>query len=538
VNRKRTSLRRTAYLFLYLVLIPVLLMLAYQTIANFHRASRVSELFQRYEISVAAATDYQTFLNGVTDAVDTGKLGEQGFQALEKVKGHAERARKGLGKALAAGLDDSVVRVVDSLRRDRSLESLSAVKPEIRAIDQALEDARQSAEHSATAALRAAAIQGRAEAAIIGTLALVALVLTVFLLRSFVRSFGKPLAYAIHAAKGIADGDLEYNIEPPRSNEIGDLLEALKTMIERLRGMIAEIGHTAGSVADISADILANSTDLSARTEAQASTLEETAASIEELSSAVSQNADNAREATMLAREVAEVAARSGHVVSDLVDKMNVIGGSSKRITDIAGVIDSIAFQTNILALNAAVEAARAGEQGKGFGVVATEVRELSKRCAAASAEIRVLITETTEVIRSGGELAAQAGQSMSITVERIEVVAKVVDQIATANAEQRGGISQVNEAITQMETVTHQNAQVADRAHDIAARLNEYAANLSRLISKFKLGRDAAVPKKPIEPRSPGTPRAPATPRALPAKKTSSARRPMQPPDESWTEF
>ncbi|KQQ88946.1 methyl-accepting chemotaxis protein [Massilia sp. Leaf139] len=302
------------------------------------------------------------------------------------------------------------------------------------------------------------------------------------------RSITRPLARAVGLAQKVASGDLSTEIQVASKDEVGVLLSALKSMNESLLKTVSEVRAGTDTIVTASQQIAAGNLDLSARTEQQASSLEETASSMEELTSTVRQNADNAREANMLAQNASHIATRGGEVVSRVVGTMASINAASQRIADIIGVIDGIAFQTNILALNAAVEAARAGEQGRGFAVVASEVRNLAQRSAAAAKEIRSLITDSVSQVETGGQLVEEAGSTMQEIVQGIARVTGIMSEIASASAEQTLGIEQVNAAITQMDDVTQQNAALVEEAAAAAGALEEQAAALARLVSTFKL--------------------------------------------------
>jgi len=302
------------------------------------------------------------------------------------------------------------------------------------------------------------------------------------------RSITTPLAHAVGLAQQVAAGDLTARIEVESRDEMGDLLGALKTMNDSLLKTVTEVRAGTETIATASQQIASGNLDLSSRTEEQASSLEETASSMEELTSTVRQNADNARQANVLAKSASEIATRGGSVVSQVVSTMASINESSKKIADIIGVIDGIAFQTNILALNAAVEAARAGEQGRGFAVVASEVRSLAQRSAGAAKEIRGLIGDSVEKVDAGGRLVNEAGSTMQEIVQGIARVTDIMSEIAEASAEQTVGIEQVNSAITQMDSVTQQNAALVEEAAAAAASLEEQAAQLATLVSVFKV--------------------------------------------------
>jgi methyl-accepting chemotaxis protein len=273
-----------------------------------------------------------------------------------------------------------------------------------------------------------------------------------------------------------------------RSARAGSLLFSIKRMQDQLTEVVVRIKTSSDAIATASGQIAAGNQDLSSRTEEQASSLEQTAASMEELTSTVKQNADNARQANQLALSASEVAVKGGNVVGQVVDTMASINASSKKIVDIIGVIDGIAFQTNILALNAAVEAARAGEQGRGFAVVASEVRNLAQRSGAAAKEIKGLIDDSVGKVDMGSALVGEAGKTMAEIVGSVKRVTDIIGEITAASQEQSTGIEQVNQAIAQMDQVTQQNAALVEEAAAAAQSMQEQAASLVEAVSVFKL--------------------------------------------------
>ena len=302
------------------------------------------------------------------------------------------------------------------------------------------------------------------------------------------RSITAPINAAVKIAQTVAAGDLTSRIDVTSKDEAGHLMQALKDMNDSLVRIVGEVRVGTDTIATASSQIAAGNMDLSSRTEEQASALEETASSMEELTSTVQQNAENARQANQLALSASDVALKGGAVVSQVVDTMGAINTSAKKIGDIIGVIDGIAFQTNILALNAAVEAARAGEQGRGFAVVATEVRSLAQRSAAAAKEIKTLVGESVESVDIGARLVDQAGSTMQEIVASVRRVTDIMGEITSASHEQTSGIEQINQAITQMDEVTQQNAALVEEAAAAAAALQDQASNLVDMVSVFKL--------------------------------------------------
>ena len=301
-------------------------------------------------------------------------------------------------------------------------------------------------------------------------------------------SITKPITEAVKVAQTVAAGDLTSDITVKTSEETGQLLRALKDMNDSLVNIVGEVRTSTDTIATASSQIAAGNMDLSSRTEEQASSLEETASSMEELTSTVKQNVDNARQANAMAVSASEVASKGGAIVSQVVDTMGEINDSSRKISDIIGVIDGIAFQTNILALNAAVEAARAGEQGRGFAVVASEVRNLAQRSAAAAKEIKALIVDSVEKVETGGKLVDQAGATMHEIVDSVKRVTDIMAEIMAASQEQSAGIEQINQAIAQMDQVTQQNASLVEEAAAASEAMQDQSRSLARVVSVFKL--------------------------------------------------
>ncbi|MDP2028116.1 MAG: methyl-accepting chemotaxis protein [Thiobacillus sp.] len=303
-----------------------------------------------------------------------------------------------------------------------------------------------------------------------------------------VRAISLPLNEAVRIARSVAAGDLTQRIDVHSQDETGQLMCAMQEMNTSLSDIVSQVRAGTDTIAVAARQIATGNADLSSRTESQASSLEETASSMEELTSTVKQNAENARQANQLVRSTSDVAVKGGQVVGQVVDTMASIKDSSRKIADIIGVIDGIAFQTNILALNAAVEAARAGEQGRGFAVVASEVRNLAQRSAGAAKEIKSLIEDSVSQVDAGGKLVDEAGKTMGEIVTSVKRVTDIMSEIAAASQEQSAGIEQVNQAITQMDDVTQQNAALVEQAAAAAMSLQEQAGNLAEAVSVFKL--------------------------------------------------
>jgi len=341
--------------------------------------------------------------------------------------------------------------------------------------------------------------------------------------RGLLKQLGGEPGYTSKIATSIAEGDLSIAIDT-KSSDKGSLLSEMKQMRNSLVDIVSQVRRGTHTITTASREIAAGNTDLSSRTELQASSLEKTASAMEELTSTVKQNAENAREANQLAATASDVARKGGEVVSQVVGTMGEINSSASKIADIIGVIDGIAFQTNILALNAAVEAARAGEQGRGFAVVASEVRNLAQRSAAAAKEIKTLIGDSVEKIGRGSKLVGQAGVTMDEVVGSVKRVTDIMSEIANASAEQSAGIEQVNLSIIEMDGMTQQNAALVEQAAAAFQSLQDQAAELQRVVSIFKLeGEEAAAAEAAISTAvatravvaSPARPQAPRRPAA-----------------------
>ena len=354
-----------------------------------------------------------------------------------------------------------------------------------------------------------------------------------------VRAITGPLAQALAAARRVADGDLSGQIDARGLDEAGQLLRALSDMQANLGQVVANVRQNAESVATASAQIAQGNQDLSSRTEEQASALQQTSATMTELGTAVRHNTDNATQANQLAQGASAVAAQGGEVVGKVVATMQGINESSRRIGDIIGTIDGIAFQTNILALNAAVEAARAGEQGRGFAVVASEVRSLAQRSAEAAKEIKTLIGRSVEQVEQGTALVDQAGKTMGEIVGAIQRVSDIVGEISSASAEQSSGVDQVGQAVSQMDQATQQNAALVEESAAAAESLRAQARQLVESVSVFRLSAHetgashlaSAAPHIDVPAAAPAAP-APrsAAPRPAPAAATTA--------DDDWTSF
>src|SRR3989338_5808904 len=361
-----------------------------------------------------------------------------------------------------------------------------------------------------------------------------------------IRAIIGPLNAAVDVAGRIARGDLNNNIAIQSSDEIGDLLRALREMNEKLIRIVTDVRQSAGSVTASAREISQGNTDLSQRTEEQASSLEETAASMEEMTVTVKQNADSANQANQLAASARDQAEQGGAVVGRAVTAMSAINSASSKIADIIGVIDEIAFQTNLLALNAAVEAARAGDQGRGFAVVASEVRNLAQRSAAAAKEIKELINDSVDKVKSGTVLVDETGATLKGIVEGVKKVTDIVAEIAASSQEQSTGIEQVNKAVMQMDEMTRRNAALVEEMAAASVSMEEQSGTLAKLVAFFRVGGETQAEPAPVVAHRAEVHQLP--PRKTPAHKperrppeAKSARRAVSAPapvEGVWHEF
>ncbi|MGK5061859.1 methyl-accepting chemotaxis protein [Janthinobacterium sp. LB3P112] len=396
--------------------------------------------------------------------------------------------------AVSGEIDSSVNQRYARIAQLQATRNSTQEQPALRELDQQI--ATQSAQMRTAA--EAAMARAHDTSMLIIALGLVGGVLSLATAWFISSGIVRPLRHAVKVARKVAGGDLSEHIRVDSRDEVGQLLQALKDMNASLINIVGEVRGGTHDIAGASGQIAAGNQDLSQRTQAQASSLERTAASMEELTGTVKQNADNARQANQLAQSAAAVAGKGGTVVAQVVDTMSSINASSKKIVDIIGVIDAIAFQTNILALNAAVEAARAGEQGRGFAVVAAEVRTLAQRSAGAAKEIKQLIGDSVERVDAGARLVDTAGATMREIVASVHRVTDIMGEISMASGEQLSGIEQVNAAIVQMEQVTQQNAALVEQASTAAAGMQQRATRLSGTVDIFKLSRDQAPAQAP----------------------------------------
>ena len=425
-----------------------------------------------------AATSKSTLaeLDILKSTLSTAK-GKALFEQLNSAREDYKGARDRVMKQLAAGNKDEAYRLLEEDLAPRHAKYMEAVQTLITLGDQLMNMAKAQADDQVATT----------HEVVLG-LVLLSVTLAVFGAWWIIHATTQPLHHAVKVARGVASGDLTEPIHIEGDSEVAQLLMALKDMQQHLSGVVGRVRQNAEGVALASSEIASGNADLSSRTEHQASALQQTAASMEELGTTVRGNADNAQVANQLSIEAQAVAQRGGQAMQDVVDTMKSISDSSRRIADIIGVIDGIAFQTNILALNAAVEAARAGEQGRGFAVVAGEVRSLAQRSSEAAKEIRTLITQSTERVDTGTQQVDSAGATIQDVVRSISRVADIVGEISSASREQSAGVAQVGEAVSSMDQATQQNAALVQQSASAAENLRHQADELVAAMAVFKL--------------------------------------------------
>jgi methyl-accepting chemotaxis protein len=419
--------------------------------------------------------------NEITKALAALPTTPEEQKALDKVNDTRKAylaARDSMMKAKRAGNADEANRIYDT--------EFTKVAPVYVAAMQAYLDYQSKAIDESAKAIDADALKSEQRLAAVGVLALVLGGVFAWLLT---RSITRPIASAARLADAVAHGDLSQRLEVEGRDEIAQLMTSLGAMNASLHQMVTQVRQSADSIQTASSEVATGNQDLSSRTEQTASNLQQTASSMEQLTGTVKQSADSARQANQLATSAAEVAARGGVAVGQVVTTMEDINASSKKISDIIGVIDGIAFQTNILALNAAVEAARAGEQGRGFAVVASEVRSLAQRSADAAKEIKGLIGASVEKVEGGTRLVTEAGKTMTEIVGSVQRVSDIIGEITAASAEQSDGIGQINGSVTQLDQMTQQNAALVEESAAAAESLREQAVRLAEVVSTFRLG-------------------------------------------------
>ncbi|EXU81250.1 chemotaxis protein [Comamonas aquatica DA1877] len=514
---KNLSVAKKIWLLMLLVMAAMLLagvgMTASMKQLESHLREEVQTMEERIRLvvelrgSVETAAGYLIAGNLAQDSESMqffeGKFGQAAAHMTELMQSTESRLRSAEGRALFQQIVDkraklNTVAEQVGLERRNDGDVVRLVRADlVPAVESFIADlnALVQLQEQMLASTLAQAERERTTSYALGLAALaVVVVLGLLLAVWLVRQLTAPLARAVALSHAIAAGNLTQDVHDDRKDELGELLRSLSAMTQKLRSVVGEVRNGVDSVSSAASQIATGNQDLSARTEQTAANLEETAASIEELTATVTQSADTARQANQLASTAVQAAERGGEVVNQVVRSMEQINTSSRKIGDIIGVIDGIAFQTNILALNAAVEAARAGEQGRGFAVVAGEVRSLAQRSAEAAKEIKQLITASVGNVDTGSAQVAQAGESMQEIVASVRRVTDLIGEITASATEQRDGIGQVNQAVSNLDQMTQQNAALVEESSAAATSMNEQAQRLADVVAVFNVGQGAVA--------------------------------------------
>ena len=481
-------LKQRMYLQFCLAVLPLAIVFSYQMLSTSDLPAKVDATLSIYDLGLQASASYKNFLNGLVDAVDTGAISSKALRSLADTKTSVDAL---LAASPSHDLEvsaEALAKLQSAISAKNSIDSITPLKSDINSIDTGLAAKIKEIKTQLTNLVADDAKATQRKNKISTSVALATLLLLVFIIRQLVNDVTKPLALAVSAARHVAEGDLTNNIAVFRHDEIGELQQALFEMNEALIMIVGDVRSASQQIATGTDEMVSGNTDLSNRTEQQAANLENTSSNITQLTTAIGHNANNSRLANELALSASEVAIKGGKVVGQVVETMNLINDSSKKVGEIISVIEAIAFQTNILALNAAVEAARAGEQGRGFAVVATEVRNLAQRSAAAAKEIRTMIGNSVDKVSSGTKLVKVAGETMQEIVTAVRRVTEMMAEIQSASAEQKVGIEQVNGAVYQMDEMTQQNAALVEQASAIAASVRDQTRKLTEAVEKFKI--------------------------------------------------
>jgi len=490
-RRELSKLNRQIVLQFLIVLAPGTMLNVYQVLVERSNSRLIEHTAQLRSIADQARAHYAIYLDGVVDAVDAGQLSGKALDALAATLADEKKLEAAEEGHSAQAVSAPMTSMLASLQKDPSLKGLApyrATVPDLGKKIAAELAAYDEAARGAIARATAPRQQWLVPIAMILSLALAAF----FIVRAL-RDLTAPLQRAVESADQIATGNVAQAAHLQTDRDLGHLLASMRTMAERVTAMIAKIRAASGAIEGVAAELAQSNLELSQRTEEQAESLDKTAGSIGQLSQTVRQNALNARQASTLAADASRIAHAGGATVERVVDTMNSIATSSRRIHEIIGVIDGIAFQTNILALNAAVEAARAGEHGRGFSVVAAEVRTLAQRSSQAASEIRNLIVDSTGRVEGGASLALEAGEQMREIVASARRVTDIVGQITAASDRQAIEIEEVDQSVAAIDRSTRQNATLVVQAASAASSLEAQTRGLVEAVGAFRVAATAS---------------------------------------------
>lgn len=467
------SLRNRLFMQIGIAIIPLVLMLVYRIWAESRPAEAFQTAVSNYQTALASSTQYRSFLNGVSDAVDSGKLGATALEALASVSKNDVEASALLAK----------------LQKDNSIAAILPLRDSIRAIDTRLTESVRLQERSLNQLALDMSASAKRGAIQMGLAIVATLLLAGWFIRSMTLGLTEPLTAAVRLADDISRGKIDREFSVTARGEVGDLIEALKRMTGELHLLIARVTRGANDF-EQSADELENGNrDLASRTQRQAATLEETSEKTRMLEQIARQTARDTTELSNVSSKVATEATQAGAAADNAIRTMAAISGKTRKIRDIVSLIDGIAFQTKILALNAAVEAAHAGELGRGFAVVAGEVKGLAQRSADAASEISSLITDTLNQISDGNEMVTDAGTRMQAIVGRVGEISATLDAISKSTEAQTQGVTSIHRAISELDSSAQQNASLVEEISATSTAMNEQAHELQLALSKFSLG-------------------------------------------------
>ncbi len=481
-------LKQRMYLQFFMAVLPLAIVFSYQMLSTSDLPAKVDKILGVYDLGLQASASYKNFLNGLVDAVDTGTISSKTLRSLTDTKATVDSLLAASPSHNIEVSAEALAKLQSAITTTNSIDSITPLKSDINFIDTALAAKVGEIKMQLSKLVDDDAKATHKKNQISIYVALATLLLLAFIIRRLVNDVTKPLAMAVSTARRVSEGDLTSAIAVHRHDEIGELQQALFEMNEALIVIVGDVRSASQQITTGTDEMKSGNNDLSSRTEQQAASLENTSASITQLTTAIGHNADNSRLANELALSASGVAVKGGKVVGQVVETMNLINDSSRKVGEIISVIEAIAFQTNILALNAAVEAARAGEQGRGFAVVATEVRNLAQRSAAAAKEIKAMIGNSVDKVSIGTKLVKEAGATMHDIVTAVGRVTEMMAEIQVASAEQKDGIEQVNEAVHQMDEMTQQNAALVEQAAAIAASVHDQTRKLTEAVEKFKI--------------------------------------------------
>jgi methyl-accepting chemotaxis protein len=483
--RELSHLNRRIVLQFLIVLAPGTVLNTYQVIVERANSRAIERTAHLRSIADQARADYAIYLNGVVDAVDAGQLSSKALDALGSALADERRlAAEDPGHAVVAA--EPMAGMLAALQSDSSLKGMAPFKDTIPRLGKQIAADLAEYEEAAHAAIAQATTPR--QKFLVPIAMFLSLALAAFFIWRALRDLTGPLQLAIDSANQIAAGNMDAATSLDTRRDLGHLLASMRTMAERVTEMIAKIRTASGTIEGVATELAQSNQDLSQRTERQAESLERTASSIGQLAHTVRQNALNARQASNLAVDASRTAQAGGETVGRVVETMNNIADSSRKIHEIIGVIDGIAFQTNILALNAAVEAARAGEHGRGFSVVAAEVRTLAQRSGQAATEIRKLIVDSAGRVQGGATLAQEAGEQMRGIVAAAKRVTDIVGEITMASDRQAAEIEQVDQSVAAIDQSTKQNAALVEQAAAAASSLENQTRGLVEAVGAFRV--------------------------------------------------